>query len=128
MKRTKIKKLFPALKILACLSPTDSKALFPYLNHELCQGILECLENSMCNPTIPADVRKELVGKLRKHKRKFRFLNNKSEFFEQNPKDRKQILEKKKKTFSKVGDCMSDVFDVAIPVLADYIECDDEKK
>lgn len=127
MKRTKIKKLFPALKLISCLAPEDSKALFPYLNHELCRGILECLENSMCNPTVPRKVRQDLVMKIRKHKRKFRYLNNKAEFIEQNPKKVKQILEKKKKTLSNVSDCIGEVFDVAIPLLAQYISCREYK-
>lgn len=128
MRRTKIQRIFPALKAIACLSPEDSKALFPYLNHELCRGILECLENSMCNPSIPIDVRQNLVEKLKKHKVRFRYLNNKAEFIAQNPKEIKQILEKKKKTLSEVSDCMTEVFDVAIPILAQYISCKNKNK
>ena len=97
MRRSKLKKLFPALKTIACLPSEDSKLLFPYLNHELCHAILECLENSMCNPTIPSDVRIDLVKKLQKHKNKFRYLNNKEEFFEPNVEQRKKIFERKKK-------------------------------
>lgn len=127
MKRSKIKKVFPALKVIACLAPEDSRALFPYLNHELCRGILECLENSLCNTSIPLKVRQDLVTKLKKHKSKFRYLNNKEEFIEQDPKEIKQILERKKDTLSKVSDCMAEVFDVAIPILAQGIVCSGNK-
>jgi hypothetical protein len=128
MKPSRIKKVFPALKVIACLSPEDSRALFPYLNHELCHGILECLENSLCNTTIPVEVRQDLVKKLKKHKSKFRYLNNKAEYIKQDPKEVKQILERKKKTLSKVSDCMAEVFDVAIPILAQGISCSKRKK
>ena len=123
MNRTKVRKAFPALRILACLTPEESKAIMPFLNHELCQSILECIENGMCNPTIPKEIQSDLATKLKKHKRSFRYLNNKEELLEQNPKRRNQILERKKRTLSKVSDCIGDVFNVAIPILSDYLSC-----
>jgi hypothetical protein len=123
MRRSKIKKLFPALKVLACLSPEDAKYLFPYLSHSLCTAILEMLHNATANAFVPPEIREELIAKLRAHKRKFRYLNDKSELLESNPKRRKQILEKKKNTLASVSECVTEIFSVALPILADYIDC-----
>jgi hypothetical protein len=77
----------------------------------------------MSNRTLPTEIRRDLIEKIQSHKRKFRFLNNKAEFKETDRKRRKQILEKKKSTLSAVSSCIGDVFSIAIPILADYIEC-----
>lgn len=116
-----MKKAFPMLQIMATLSDAEVKTMLPFLNHHVCEAILECCDHGICNETVPDEVRIALGEKYEKHKKKLRFLINKEEFGVEDPKQRKQILEKKKKTLAEVGDCVGDFLSVAIPALRKYI-------
>jgi hypothetical protein len=122
MNKPQLKKVFPMLEIMSNLSDEEVQIMIPFLNHDVCLGILECIDHGICNTTIPEDVKNALKEKLIKHKKKLRYLINKDEFRTKDPLRRTQILEKKKRILLRLGgNCVSDVLGLAIPALGDYI-------
>ncbi len=116
-----MKKVFPMLKILATLSVEELQIVLPFLSHDVCLALLECVDHGVCNKSIPVEVRNEMRDKLIKHKKKFRYLINRDEYAVDGIEERAHILERKKKTLVQVADCLEDIFKVAIPALTDYI-------
>ena len=110
------------LEILSALSDEELQIILPFLNHNVCLGILECVDHGMCNKTVPERVKEELRTKLVKHKKQFRYLINKEELRTSDRSACKEIIEKKKKVLASVADCLDDIFKVALPPLLEYIE------
>lgn len=126
MNKHQMRKVFPLLQILSELSAPELKSVLPFLNHDVCLALLECVDHGVCNKSIPPDVRNELRQKLVKHKKKFRYLVNQEELRAVNLVERDKVLEKKKKTLVHVADCLEDIFKVAIPALSEYV-CKDKR-
>ena len=116
-----MRKLYPMLEFLSELPASKLEIVLPHLKPAVSLGLLECVDHSVCNKSIPPDVRDELREKLIKHKNKFRYLVNKDEYATEDNSEREEILDKKMEILAQVADCLQDVFKVAIPALADYV-------
>jgi hypothetical protein len=128
MNKAQMKKLFPMLRLLATkLDASDLQIALPWLKHEVCLGLLECIDHGVCNKSIPPEVRKELRERLVAHKKKFRYLVNKKELLAPSLTERDEILDKKTKTMVDVSNCMEYIFKVAIPALGEYVSEPTEK-
>lgn len=107
--RQRMRKLFPLLKILNSLDIEERTILLPYLTHEGCEGVYDCVYNGVMNPTLRAEDRQELHRVLIPHKRKLRRL-----LAEQDPA-------KKKRALLQLGAGASLLIEKVFPVLNEFV-------
>jgi hypothetical protein len=108
MNKSKLKKLFPLLKILRSLSEEDRNVVLPFLTHEGCEGLYDCVYNGLWNETLTD--RGDIQKRLGKNKHKFRRLL-----------DERVSSEKKKKTLQQVGGDIGWLLEKVLPALAFHL-------
>ena len=106
MRRRTLQKLLPLLKVLNKLEEEDRRVLIPYLTHEGCSGIYECVDNILHNPNIPTEHRKQIHFELNGQRDNLRFLASK-----------KQPAEDKKKVLQRTNQSIRSVFTYSLPML-----------
>jgi hypothetical protein len=110
MNKRKMKNLYPLLKIISKLTDEERRVLLQYLNHEGCEGIYECVDNALCNKSLPDEQRQDLASKLSEEKKLYRFIVD----------ENKNSLKKQKKLVQ-VGGSLGTVLQVVLPLLSQFI-------
>jgi hypothetical protein len=110
MNKRSIRKVHPLLKIISKLSSEERQVLLHYLTHDACEGIYECVENGLTNPTLREDDKRVLHQSLIPQKSKFRKLMH-----ERDP-------EKKKRALLQVGAGVGLILEKVVPLLEDYLK------
>ena len=105
-----MQKVHPLLKIISKLSDGERKVLFPFLTHEGCDGIYECVHNGLSNPTLNEEDRRDLNQKLLPQKNKFRKLIKESDPV------------RKKRALLQVGEGVGLLVEKVVPLLEDYLQ------
>lgn len=105
-----IKKVHPVLKLISTLGVEERRVLLHYLTHEACEGIYECIQNGLTNPTLCEEDRRSLHSRLLPQKNKFRKLI----------KERDPV--KKKRALIQVGDGAGLLLEKVVPLLGKYLE------
>ena len=109
MNKRAIKKVHPLLKIISKLGADERRVLLHYLTHDACEGIYECIQNGLTNPTLREEDKRLLHTSLLPQKNKFRKLIK-----ERNP-------EKKKRALLQVGDGVGLILETVVPLLGEYL-------
>lgn len=109
MNKRAIRKVHPLLQIISKLGAEERSVLLHFLNHDACEGLYQCVENGLTNPTLREDDKRELHAKLLPHKKKFRRLIK-----ERDP-------EKKKRALLQVGDGVGLILEKVVPLLSEYL-------
>jgi hypothetical protein len=110
MNKRKMKNLYPLFKIISKLSEEERRVLLRYLNHEGCEGIYECVDNALCNKSLPDEEQKNLASKLSNEKKLYRFIL-----------DKDKHISKKQKKLVQVGGSLGTVLEIVLPLLSQFI-------
>ena len=108
MNKSKLKELYPLLKIIKSLSVKDRKVILKYITHEGCEGLYDCVHNELWNETL--NDRAKIQKRLGKNKTKFRTLL-----------DKNINSEKKRKTLQQVGGDIGWLLNKVLPALTSYL-------
>jgi hypothetical protein len=110
MSKRAIRKVHPLLKIISRLGNDERQVLIHFLTHEACEGIYECIQNGLTNPTLKEEDKRELHNSLLPQKNKFRRLLKESH------------PEKKKRTLLQVGEGAGLILEKVVPLLEEFLE------
>ena len=110
MNKKGIRKVSPLLKILNSLGNEERQVVIHFLTHEGCEGIYECIQNGLTNPTLKEEDKRELQQHLLPQKNKFRKLLK-----ETRP-------EKKKQTLLQVGEGAGLIIKKVLPLLEEFLQ------
>jgi hypothetical protein len=105
-----MRRCHPLLKIISALGDEERKVLTHFLTHEACEGIYECIQNGLMNPTLPEEDKREMHERLLPQKNKFRKLIK-----EEDP-------EKKKRALMQLGEGAGFIVQKVFPLLDKYLQ------
>ena len=110
MNKRAIRKLHPLLEIISRLENEERRVLIHFLTHEACEGIYECIQNGLTNPTLKEEDKRELHQNLLPQKNKFRKLLKESH------------PERKKQTLLQVGEGAGLILRKVVPLLKEFLQ------
>lgn len=130
MRRDKLAKLYPMLRIIAKLSDEDRHVLVHYLNQTACEGIYECVQNSLRNKTIPDEVRKDLQTYYMPKKQQLRRLYevpniSKDDSREKRAEAMARFARRRKKSLQAISDDLGPIMATARPLIKRYAKVED---
>lgn len=109
MNKRTMKKVFPLLKMMSKMQPSERMGVIHFLSHDGCNGIYECIQNGLTNPTLAQEDKRLLQSTLTPQKRRLRKLLE-----EKDP-------EKKKRALIQVGDGVGIILEKVVPLLEEYL-------
>lgn len=110
MNKRAIRKVHPLLKIVNKLGVEERQVLIHYLTHDACEGIYECIQNGLTNPTLRDEDKRELHQTLTPQKNQFRKLLKECDPV------------KKKKALVQVGEGVGLILEKVVPLLEEYLQ------
>jgi len=112
MRKDKMNRIFPMLKVLAELGPKERKTLIPFLNEDGCEGLHECVYNALTRKYLPIAKRRELRNKLKKDEDIYRCI------LKQELCSRKR----QQKLALVGGESLGLILEIVLPLISEYLD------
>jgi hypothetical protein len=132
MRKDKLQRLYPLLRVISKLSDQDRQVLIRYLTHNGCEAIFECAHNTLRNQSIPEEERRNLQQHYMKKKKHFkRLFKPEPQLPETATKEEKlhaaeKFAERRKRTLVNVSDDLGLILKTSLPLIQRYLKANGE--
>lgn len=127
MRKDKLSRLYPILRVISKLSDSDRHVLIKHLSPQACEGIYECCHNSLRNKSLPDEEQKKIQQHYLPKKKQLRKLwQTQPPISESSSKEDKvraaaKFAERRKRSLVNVSDDLGLILKTSLPLIKRYV-------